>query len=85
MTTTEITPEAVARRWYITISELASLTGLSQEVVRKAVYEKELPAIRMRRRWLITPDDARQWITGASSTEPHRYPMRYEDGTERQP
>lgn len=57
-----LTEEAVNQRWYVTPRELARLCPLSEWTIRRAIYEGELKAIRMRRRWLIRTEDARQWI-----------------------
>ena len=57
-----LTEDMVKQRWYVTPAELATLCPLSEWTIRRAIYEGELPATQLRRRWLIRTEDARRWI-----------------------
>lgn len=57
-----LTADALENRWYVTPSELATLVPLSEWTIRKAIYEGEMKAVRIRRRWLIEADEAKRWI-----------------------
>lgn len=64
-----LTEEAVRNRWFVTPAELATLCPLSEWTIRRAIYEGDLKATRLRRRWLIATEDARRWI--AEQGEPN--------------
>lgn len=57
-----LTEEAIKNRWYLTPAELATLCPLSEWTIRRAIYEGDLKAVQIRRRWLIATEDARRWI-----------------------
>jgi excisionase family DNA binding protein len=57
-----LTEAMVQQRWYVTPAELATLTPLSEWTIRRAIYQGELKATQIRRRWLISTEDARRWI-----------------------
>ena len=57
-----LSDDLVQSRWYVTPAELATLCPLSEWTIRRAIYEGELKAVQIRRRWLIATDDARRWI-----------------------
>lgn len=57
-----LTEEALRDRWFMTPAELAEQTRLSEWTIRRAIYEGDLKATQIRRRWLIATEDARRWI-----------------------
>ena len=54
-------PAAPAR--LLTISEIADACQLSEKAVRRAIDEGELPAVKLRSRLRVTPQDFDAWIS----------------------
>ena len=50
--------------WHLlSIKEIASACQLSEKAVRRAIDEGELPAVKLRSRLRVTPQDFEAWIT----------------------
>jgi excisionase family DNA binding protein len=69
--------------WHLlSIREIASACQLSEKAVRRAIDEGELPAVKLRSRLRVTPQDFEAWISAGRRTKsspprasPHR-PLR---------
>lgn len=46
----------------LTVQDVAALVGLSDDTVRQAIREGDLPATRLRRRLRIDPADLAGWV-----------------------
>lgn len=53
----------------LTVREIAAACQLSEKAVRRAIDDGELPAIKLRSRLRVTPQDFEAWI--AERQQPH--------------
>ena len=75
--------------WHLlSIREVAAACQLSEKAVRRAIDDGELPAVKLRSRLRVTPEDFKAWIAasrrgGARRTPPprRRAPRRAPVGT----
>jgi excisionase family DNA binding protein len=75
--------------WHLlSIREVAVACQLSEKAVRRAIDDGELPAVKLRSRLRVTPEDFQSWIassrrSGAGRTPPPRWraPRRAPAGT----
>jgi excisionase family DNA binding protein len=52
--------------WHLlSIKEVARACRLSEQAVRRAIDHGELPAVKLRSRLRVTPQDLAEWIAGA--------------------
>ncbi len=65
--------------WHLlSIKEIAGACQLSEKAVRRAIDDGELPAVKLRSRLRVTPQDFEAWITTQrrqSATRPDLSPM----------
>ena len=51
--------------WHLlSIKEIASACQLSEKAVRRAIDDGELPAVKLRSRLRVTPQDFEAWVAG---------------------
>ncbi|MBI1348710.1 helix-turn-helix domain-containing protein [bacterium] len=62
----EAVPLADRLTW--NVSDAAKATGLSARTIQQAIYRDELPAIRVGRRVLLSPDAVRAWLESKSTS-----------------
>jgi excisionase family DNA binding protein len=68
----------LAAGWHLlSIREIADACQLSEKAVRRAIDDGELPAVKLRSRLRITPDDFSAWIDSG------RKPTAVRDSTTR--
>jgi len=64
--------------WHLlSVTEIAKVCRLSEKAVRRAIDDGELPAIKLRSRLRVTPQDFETWISasrrrGSRPMVPHR-------------
>jgi excisionase family DNA binding protein len=58
----------------LSIREIAAACQLSEKAVRRAIEEGELPAVKLRSRLRITPEDFASWIAASRRTTPRAAP-----------
>lgn len=56
-------------RVYLDARDVAELTGLSIQTIRRATAKGELVAMRVGARRLYRPEDVRRWIEGGGGGE----------------
>jgi excisionase family DNA binding protein len=73
-----------AENWHLlSIREIAEACRLSEKAVRRAINEGELPAVKLRSRLRVTPQDFEAWIAsgrrrgGRPELSPRRRAERY--------
>ena len=52
---------------YVSLRELADVSGYTQRQLRRLIKAGEIPAHRPSRRWLIAEPDAKRWLDGATA------------------
>jgi excisionase family DNA binding protein len=58
---------AAARGWHLlSVREVAAACQLSEKAVRRAIDDGELPAVKLRSRVRVTPEDLKGWIAASS-------------------
>jgi excisionase family DNA binding protein len=63
-------PDSAAGWHLLSIREIAAACQLSEKAVRRAIDEGELPAVKLRSRLRITPDDFASWIASSRRATP---------------
>ena len=69
---TEQTDRAPAEPPAYTVDSLAATLKVPARVIRNAIARGELPAVKRRRRWIISGDAVRAWTAGAADAVPVR-------------
>jgi excisionase family DNA binding protein len=65
-----------AAGWHLlSIREIADACQLSEKAVRRAIDDGELPAVKLRSRLRITPDDFAAWIDSSRRATPVSAPI----------
>lgn len=59
---TSQTPQNLAGKMLLTLSEAQILTGLSRETLKTAINDGFLPAKQIGRAWRLRPEDVRRWL-----------------------
>ena len=62
LSTNPETPQHLAAKMLLTLSEAQTLTGLSRETLKSAMDAGELPAQRIGKAWRLRPEDVREWL-----------------------
>lgn len=55
---------------YLTTQQVAHLAYCSSQTVTRAIREQELPAFKIRRRWLISQENAKKFAAAKRTDEP---------------
>lgn len=71
--TEEDTPGADSGRLMYTVAEVARLLGIGRSTAYELMLSGELPAVRMGRRWLVSPMVLRD-LLGQEPPAPHMLP-----------
>lgn len=59
-------PDGEVDQWHLlSISEIARACRLSEKAVRRAIDDGELPAVKLRSRLRVTPEDFEAWIASS--------------------
>jgi excisionase family DNA binding protein len=54
------------KSWHLlSVTEIATVCRLSEKAVRRAIDDGELPAIKLRSRLRVTPQDFEEWISAS--------------------
>lgn len=62
--------------WHLlSIKELANACRLSEKAIRRAIDDGELPAVKLRSRLRITPQDLEAWIASGRRGNPEAPPL----------
>ena len=56
----------------MTVGELATLLGISENMVYRELYVKHIPAIRLGRKWIICRQGIMTWLANAGRSGPVR-------------
>jgi excisionase family DNA binding protein len=79
---------APARIRLLSVKEIARTCQLSEKAIRRAIDDGELPAVKLRSRLRVTPQDFEAWINSsrrrndhATISQPTRLPRRAPAGS----
>jgi excisionase family DNA binding protein len=67
-------PGLLAEWHLLSIREIAAACQLSEKAVRRAIDGGELPAVKLRSRLRVTPQDFEAWISAGRRTTPSSPP-----------
>lgn len=79
-------PTPTDSTWHLlSIKEVAAACQLSEKAIRRAIQAGELPAVKLRSRLRVTPQDFESWIAASRRDGVRAHPVPRRRSTRRRP